>query len=127
MNAIWNGITLGIISVGYFAGKRDTTSTMAKSLKKQHKTEKLFLFNSALDIVYISGGILIFEKSKTTNTKQEKLKGYGQSVMLQGAALLLFDAINYTIHKRNGKKLNGLINRLQLSGAGNALRITMAL
>jgi hypothetical protein len=47
--------------------------------------------------------------------------------MLQGAALLLFDAINYTIHKRNGKKLNGLIDRLQLSGAGNALRITMAL
>jgi hypothetical protein len=127
MNAIWNGATLGIISVGYLTAKKETALTVYQALKKQHNTETLFLFNSALDLAYIAGGAWLSEKSKTTANKPERLKGYGQSVMIQGAFLLLFDGIQYAIHNRHGKKLNAFADRLQFSAMGNGIGFSLAL
>ena len=127
MNAIWNGITLGISAIGYLAKKKEGDLSYSSSLKKQHATEKLFLFNAGLDLAYIAGGAYLNEKSKTGTGNPAKLKGYGQSVMLQGAVLLLFDGILYTIHNRHGKKLYGLADRMQLSATGNGLGITVGL
>ncbi len=127
MNAIWNGVTLGITAIGYFTKKDEGNLGYSASLKKQHATEKLFLFNTGLDLAYIAGGAYIYEKSKTNANKPERLKGYGQSVMLQGGVLLVFDAVVYAIHNRHGKKLTGLADRLQLSATGNGIGISVGL
>ena len=127
MNAIWNGVTLGITAIGYLTKKDEGNLGYSASLQKQHSTEKLFLFNAGLDLAYIAGGAYLYEKSKTSTKKPERLKGYGQSVMLQGGVLLVFDAVVYAIHNRHGKKLTGLADRLQLSATGNGIGITIGL
>ena len=127
MNAIWNGITLGITGIGFFTAKKEGILSFNESLKKQHNIEKLFLFNAGLDIAYIAGGAYLKERSKTTTKNPLRLKGYGESVMLQGGVLLLFDGVMYAIHNRHGKSLQKMGEKIQLTTTGNGIRLVVKL
>lgn len=127
MNAIWNGITLGIAGLGYLTAKKAGVLTYSESLKKQQGVEKLFLFNAGLDVAYIAGGAYLKERSKTTNKNPSRLKGYGESVMLQGGVLLLFDGIMYAIHNKHGKGLYKLADNIKLAATENGIGLIVKL
>lgn len=127
MNAIWNGITLGITGIGFFTAKKEGILSYTESLKKQHNVEKLFLFNAGLDVAYIAGGAYLKERSKTTTKNPLRLKGYGESVMLQGGVLLLFDGVMYAIHNRHGKSLQKMGEKIQLTTTGNGIGLVVKL
>ncbi len=121
MNAIWNGITLGITGIGFLTAKKEGTLSYGESLKKQQHIEKLFLFNAGLDVAYIAGGAYLKERAKTTIKNPLRLKGYGESIMLQGGVLLLFDGVMYAIHNRHGKALAKMGEKVQLGASGNGI------
>lgn len=127
MNAIWNGITLGITGIGYLTARKEGILSYTESLKKQHNVEKLFLFNAGLDVAYIAGGAYLKERSKTTTKNPLRLKGYGESVMLQGGVLLLFDGVMYAIHNRHGKSLQKMGEKIQLTTTGNGIGLVVKL
>ncbi|MBC7935961.1 MAG: hypothetical protein H7Y86_11480 [Rhizobacter sp.] len=127
MNMIWNGVTLSILSVGYLTSGKEGTLSLAETIKKQHGVEKLFLFNTGLDLAYVAGGAYLYEKSKTSNKNPERLKGYGQSVMLQGSVLLVFDAVMFILHNKQGKKLHALLEKLQPAATENGIGISYRL
>jgi len=127
MNAIWNGITLGIVGLGYFTAKKEGVLSYNESIKKQHGVEKLFLFNAGLDLAYIAGGAYLKERSKTNDKNQIRLKGYGESVMLQGGVLLLFDAIMYAIHDKHGEALYKLGDNFKLAATENGVGVIVKL
>ena len=127
MNAIWNGITLGITGIGFFTAKKEGILSYTESLKKQHNVEKLFLFNAGLDVAYIAGGAYLKERSKTTTKNALRLKGYGESVMLQGGVLLLFDGVMYAIHNRHGKSLQKMGEKIQLTTTVNGIGLVVKL
>ena len=117
MNVMWGGINLAIAGLGYWGAGREKIDnpTLAAVLKHQSKTEKTYLINTGLDVVYIAAGLLMNQKSNNQKDP-EKFKGYGNSIMLQGGFLLVYDAINYAIHRKHGKQLNGMVEKLELSG-----------
>ena len=121
MNAIWNGITLGITGIGFLTANKESTLSYGESLKKQQHIEKLFLFNAGLDVAYIAGGAYLKERAKTTIKNPLRLKGYGESIMLQGVVLLLFDGIMYTIHNRHGILLNKMGENIKLASTPNGI------
>ena len=121
MNAIWNGITLGITGIGFLTANKESTLSYGESLKKQQHIEKLFLFNAGLDVAYIAGGAYLKERAKTTIKNPLRLKGYGESIMLQGVVLLLFDGIMYTIHNRHGILLNKMGENIKLATTPNGI------
>ena len=127
MNAIWNGITLGITGIGLLAAKKEGTLSYGESLKKQQHLEKLFLFNAGLDVAYIAGGAYLKEKAKTTSKNPLRLKGYGQSVMLQGGVLLLFDGIMYAVHNKHGNALAKMGEKMQLGTTANGIGLSVKL
>ncbi len=127
MNAIWNGITLGIAGLGYFTAKKEGILSYSESLKKQQGVEKLFLFNAGLDVAYIAGGAYLKERSKTTNKNPSRLRGYGESVMLQGGVLLLFDGIMYCLHNKHGKLLHKMGESLKLTSTQNGIGLIVKL
>ena len=127
MNAIWNSITLGITGIGLLAAKKEGTLSYGESLKKQQHLEKLFLFNAGLDVAYIVGGAYLKERAKTTTKNPLRLKGYGESVMLQGGVLLLFDGVMYAIHNRHGKALAKMGEKVQLGATGNGIGLLVKL
>lgn len=117
MNVQFNAINLVFAGLGYWGADKQNVSnpTLLSVLKHQSTTEKTYVFNTALDLAYIAGGLYMTERSKS-RTNPDKLKGYGNAIMVQGGFLFLYDAANYLIHHKHGKQLNGLVQKLELTG-----------
>ena len=43
--------------------------------------------------------------------------------MLQGGFLVIYDAINYAIHRKHGKKLNGMVDKVSLNGGPGSVAL----
>lgn len=119
MNTIWNGVTLGIAGLGLLKREQDPGG-MINSLKAQATIEKVFLLNTGLDLGYVAAGAYLRERSYTAGNR-DKLKGYGESVMLQGGVLFLFDGIMYVLHQSNGKKLYRAASKIRVASTGNGI------
>jgi len=125
MNAIWGGINLLIALPAYInARKSNTDLPLEASIRAQAAIEKTFILNAGLDIAYLAGSAWFLEKANNS-TNPDKYRGYGKSILMQGAFLLLFDAVMFTTHNRHGKKLYKALNGLQL--APNSLGYNMPL
>ncbi len=124
MNVLWNTVNMGLAIPGYIKARRERPElTLFETLNTQQKTEKVFLINAGLDIGYISGGFLLRSAAKTNGEKHHQFKGFGNSLILQGGFLLVFDLTAYFVHNRHRKKmLNPLIQNIQLSDSGLGLK-----
>jgi len=123
MNVYWNIINLGIASAGYFGAKEALNKqfTLAQSLHEQHKTEEILLLNTGLDVAYMAGGLFLHQRGM--NKSSDRLRGYGNAVILQGAFLFLFDASLFAIQNRHGKTADRFLNQVRLSFNGNQIGV----
>jgi hypothetical protein len=125
MNVMWNTVNLGLALPGYFRAKNTNLGlNEAQSWAAQQKTQKIFLVNSALDLGYMASGLVLKQQNSTDASKQAQFEGYGNSLLLQGGFLLLFDLSAYWIHQHHGRvsQENGSI-QLQPSSNGIGLRL----
>jgi hypothetical protein len=106
MNAGWNIVNLGLGLSGYFRAKRENYAEydLYSSIASQRKVSNAFLFNTALNGTYITTGFLLKERAKHQTDQAMMLRGFGNSLILQGGFLLLFDATSFILHNRNRKK-----------------------
>lgn len=118
MNVFWNVVNLGLAGSSLYAvyhsdpGSFNTVQTLAE----QQKIEQLLLFNAGLDVGYIMTGFYLRERSLRATNKPERLKGYGNSLLLQGGFLLLFDLGLYTaLHSQVNPKIEQLLGAIQFS------------
>ncbi len=125
MNLGWGAINLGIAGFAYYnAVKTDPSSfDLLGSFKEQEKITRILLFNAGLDIGYIMGGAYLRERAKTTTNNPERLAGFGESIMLQGAFLLVFDLAVFWAHHQHGKDLHPLMGGLSFNGNGLSWRM----
>lgn len=107
MNAGWNLFNLGLSISGYLRSQKERKAhfTSYEIRLKQQRTEDVFLFNSALNFTYITAGFLLLERAKNTPERFHEFKGFGTSLILQGAFLFTFDTANYILHRKKGKLL----------------------
>lgn len=124
MDVMWGGINLAIAGLGYLGASKEKINNpvLADVLKHQNRVEKTYLINAGLDVVYVAAG-LFMNKTSDNQKKPEKFKGYGNSIMLQGGFLLIYDAINYAIHKNHGKQLNGMTDKVSLNGGPGSVSL----
>lgn len=122
MNALWNGVNLTIAGFGlYSAMTADAASFgLFETFDEQQKIQKVLLFNAGLDVGYMAGGLYLREKGKNTLDleKSMKYKGWGKSIILQGAFLFVFDLITYFVLSGNNSELKGLLEGLSFNGTG---------
>lgn len=99
MNLFWNVINLSIAGFALYGNYNTDFSVMSgqELLAKHLKTENILLINSALDVGYIGAGFLMRHLSAGSAKREDLLKGYGNSVIMQGAFLLVFDLVLYGI------------------------------
>ena len=93
MNLFWNTVNLAIASFSLYNNCNIDCNALSigEALAQQMKTEKILLINAGLDAVYIGTGTLLRILSAKSENRQDLLMGYGNSLMLQGAFLLVFD------------------------------------
>lgn len=135
MNLYWglvNGVIAGV-SIGVLARDLKLERSRVEVLEEYRKARLAFLVNGGLDLIYISGGVVLWQAARTAggsspNALQSRLIGYGQSVVLQGAFLLAFDAAMYLAyglvqrdHTDDSAPVWNLAPAVSQSGAGVAL------
>lgn len=127
MNAYFNTVNLAIAGYGLYRlhQTKKMHYTLADNVKAQQKISSLLLLNSGLDLAYMTTGMYLQEKGNTQNNDQTK--GYGSSLILQGAFLLVFDLIQYVQHQQNGKLLNQYLGNLQLTTTQNGVGLVVPL
>lgn len=125
MNVMWGAINLAIAGLGYIgnANAKFDNPTIASVLKHQNGVEKTYLINGGLDVLYIGAGLWM-NKAADNQKRPDRFEGWGNSIMLQGGFLLVYDAINYAIHRKHGKKLNGMVDKVSLNGGPGSVSLT---
>lgn len=121
MNALWNSVNLGIAAIGFMNSRKEIgVSDPMTAMEKQIKLEKSLLFNTGLDIAYITAGAWMLERAKKQSNpnQQDQLKGFGKSIIVQGSFLLLFDACFYAISSRNSKDLRRAVSLFYITPNG---------
>jgi hypothetical protein len=105
MNAAWGAVNMAIAVPGLLSNKKAYYSK-SELLKDQLKTEKVFLVNAALDVIYIGGGFVLKEVSKNQSDKDHvaMFSGFGDSFLVQGVGLLVFDINMYLLNRSHRKK-----------------------
>ena len=122
MNAGWNVVNLGIAALGYWgASKTDPAADLFTSIQEHHKIQKILLFNAGLDIAYMMGGAYLIERSKNTQKLPERMKGFGQSIVLQGGFLFVFDLAQYAMLASGNERLIPFLSAIRPTGNGIGL------
>ena len=105
MSAYFNTINVGIAAAGFLGIKKQLlkTNTISSEIQAQRQIQKILLINSALDLGYFGIGLLM--RNSGIKNQNDKIQGYGGSIMLQGAFLLVYDLLQFGAHRKNGKKL----------------------
>jgi len=123
MNGYWNAVNLVIAGAGYFGLRKQKPAsfTLSQTFEEQQKIEKLLLFNSGLDIGYVFAGLYLNQRG--INNNDERLEGYGESLVLQGGFLAVFDLIFYLAQKKGSKDLYKILSTVSASPVG--LRVNL--
>ena len=95
MNCAWAFINAILAAVGILRthpGRPAPGFSPAAALADMHLTSQIFLFNAVLDVGYLLVAFWLLNRATyPTANRPERLRGFGRSVQLQGAFLLVFD------------------------------------
>lgn len=123
MNVFWNTVNLTLAGVGYYTAIEGNATGLSlfETLKEQRSIEKLLLFNAGLDVGYIATGFYLRERAKSSANRQHLFEGYGNSLILQGAFLLVFDGILHWAHSHHFEQAEEFFTHLQPASSGLGL------
>lgn len=123
MNVYWNVVNLGIAGLGYYnAVQADAGSATAWSAMQDHfHTRQILMLNIGLNTAYIMTGVYLLERSKRGGEQTDRLLGYGRSIIMQGAFLLVFDTVLYLFHQQHSSLAEQLAGTAWHNGDGFVL------
>jgi hypothetical protein len=101
MNLFWNTVNLTIAGIALYGNLTSDYGLLTGSelLDKQLKAQHLYLINGALDVGYIAAGSVLRYIAPRYPKNELRLSGYGNSVILQGSFLLVFDLVFYGLQR----------------------------
>jgi hypothetical protein len=101
MNLFWNTVNLSIAGIALYSNLQADFGMWSADeiLDRQLKTQRIFLINAGLDILYMGAGGMLKHIASRYPNRQERLIGYGNSVLLQGAFLFVFDLVMFGIQR----------------------------
>ncbi len=125
MNAMWNVVNLGIATFGYLgaSGADPMGMGISEIVREYTSFQNILLLNAGLDVAYMTAGFYLRERSKTAS-RPDMLMGFGNSIILQGAFLFVFDVVLFFIHRSNASvKLYPVLDMTNPDYAGFGLVI----
>ena len=126
MNFFWNVVNLSIAGVGLYGSQMTDFSLWSgdEMINRQGKIQQLFLINAGLDIGYMGAGLILNRIAPKYPKNQNRLAGYGNSVMLQGGFLFIFDLVLYGIQRSH--RLD-FLDQISLSSMNEAMGVSISI
>jgi len=126
MNTVWGVVNLGIAGMGYLGARRERAKEMSNSrmLHRYESTKRLYLLNAGLDGLYIGTGAFLTQHARHSGDP-ELYRGFGRSLLLQGAGLLIFDASMFCAHHSRDKRWYKILQGVTFTGTGLSLNYAL--
>jgi hypothetical protein len=101
MNLFWNTVNLSIAGIALYSNLTSEYAQLTgpELMDKQLKFQRLYLINAALDVAYVAGGGFMRYLAPKYPKNEMRLRGYGNSVILQGTFLLVFDLVMFGLQR----------------------------
>ncbi|MGD1839867.1 MAG: hypothetical protein ACFB0B_03080 [Thermonemataceae bacterium] len=116
MNLGWGAVNLALAGFGYYSALTEPQLlSLNETVDKHYQIQKILLLNSGLDLAYMASGLYLRERAKNDANRQDMFEGFGNSLILQGGFLFVFDVTLYLIHRTNNPKVQQLLENVQLS------------
>lgn len=117
MNAAWNLINLGVAwAMLHTVNYSDIDSyDLLETIGRHYQAQKLMMLNIGLDVSYMLAGLALFEHSKNNKKFDLVLRGFGKSIILQGAFLFVLDITFHSIHTAQNGALRELLHTYQVN------------
>ena len=96
MNFNWNLVNAGIAGLGYVGiqKRKEKYWSLSSIEKERNKLRKSLAINMGLDVCYmLAGAILKNRAGKMSSENQARNIGFGNSLILQGGFLFIFDGV----------------------------------
>lgn len=108
MNIGWGAINSAIAGAGLLFYKEKNYPSNDKLLASIKRYQKIYAINAVLDVLYIGSGYIIRNNAqKPENVLRNK--GFGNSFIMQGLGLFIYDGIMYlTMKNRKSKFMKSL-------------------
>jgi hypothetical protein len=117
MNAAWNTVNLAIAGFGYHGLRNSSTGIgLSETITEFHNFEKILLFNAGLDVGYMAMGAYLWERGIRKDSARQR--GYGQSMILQGGFLFVFDIILYVMSRSESRALIQSLDAVTVTAGG---------
>jgi len=111
MNALWNGVNLGIAGFGYSGSARAAPSEdLFSAVDAQYGMEKALLCNTGLDTAYMVTCVFLMQYAQSSAKNPAMFRGYGQSLPLHGGFLFVFDLLVCAIQGGSRNLIEPLLN-----------------
>jgi len=131
MNVIWNVVNLGLGVPGLFSKKKKEMGlSLEKTVKKTTTTKIIYLANGVLDVAYITTGFLFREiglRNSQNTVKRDRFMGFGNSIIMQGGFLLIFDFVQFGLHTINGKRIDKHWKKISVRPYGLGMHLSVCL
>jgi hypothetical protein len=110
MNLMWNTVNAAIAIGGYIGNtnKDPASFGLAATLDESFGMSTILALNIGLDVGYMAAGAYMWERGR--RIESDRWRGWGQSVIAQGAFLFVFDIALLRI---NGKLNDSLLQRIE--------------
>ena len=119
MNLCWNVVNLGIGVPGLIGTFKKKQLGFEGTYKYQKRIENIYMLNAGLDVAYVATGWGLNNFGKTKEGQLgDRLKGYGNSLVLQGAYLFLHDIVVWSLYKTNNKRLDRVWEKVTIQPTG---------
>ena len=108
MNFYWNIINLLLaIYTFYDISNNQNLLNAYEIINQHHFIQKIFLLNVGLDVAYFAFGLFLRGKSKNIQNNElqdDRLLGFGNSLLIQGTFLFVFDIMMAVLHQIHNAK-----------------------
>lgn len=120
MNAAWGLINTGIAGYGMARVKMQAQEKLDlnKAYRNYRKDRRILLINMGLDVAYIAAGYYMMDLSSRDHNNPQQLRGFGRSVLIQGAFLLAFDNIMLLSHNKYSGPWATILDEMRFTGSG---------
>ena len=101
-NWAWNtvNVALGIAGLVGAARGREPVTSVRQGVEAGRKSQLVFAINAGLDVLYVSAGAAMWQLTLDDTTPvAQRVGGYGQALVLQGAFLFAFDVAMLWAHE----------------------------
>src|SRR6056297_50376 len=116
MNVFWNLVNAGIATTGFISASNSPADiSVLETLNETQKFSSIFLLNAGLDLAYSSAGFYLKERAKNVQKQKDRFTGYGNSLILQGGFLFVFDLAVYFLNNDLANKILQKSENIQLA------------